>query len=58
MAAVALITGALSDIGRATARELARSGFSVVLDHRRSSDEAERLAGSLVRDHGAPWCWR
>jgi len=34
MAAAALITGALSDIGQATARELARAGLAIALDHR------------------------
>jgi len=54
MAAAALITGALSDIGRATARELARAGFAIVLDHRGSDAQAKQLAISLERDCGAP----
>jgi NAD(P)-dependent dehydrogenase (short-subunit alcohol dehydrogenase family) len=34
---VVLITGALSDIGRATARAFAGAGYVVVLNHHRTS---------------------
>jgi short-subunit dehydrogenase len=47
---VAIVTGASSGIGAATARELARSGARVVLAARRTT-ELERMAGS-IRDKG------
>ena len=50
---VVLITGALSDIGRATAQAFARMGYSVAVNHRSKADEAARFAASLVRDCGA-----
>lgn len=40
----ALITGAAKRLGRATALELARGGFNVVIHHHRSADEAETAA--------------
>lgn len=43
---VAVVTGASSGIGEATARELARSGWHCVLLARRE-DELERLAGEI-----------
>jgi 3-oxoacyl-[acyl-carrier protein] reductase len=51
---VVLITGALSDIGRATAQALARVGYSVALNHRSKADEAARFADELVHQWGAP----
>lgn len=51
---VVLITGALSDIGRATAQAFARAGYSVALNHRSKADEAARFADELIREWGAP----
>jgi 3-oxoacyl-[acyl-carrier protein] reductase len=51
---VVLITGALSDIGRATAQAFARAGYSVALNHRSKADEAARFTEELVREWGAP----
>ncbi|PKN99128.1 MAG: short-chain dehydrogenase [Chloroflexi bacterium HGW-Chloroflexi-4] len=51
---VVLITGALSDIGRATAQAFAKVGYSVVLNHRSKADEAAQFANELVHDFGAP----
>jgi NAD(P)-dependent dehydrogenase (short-subunit alcohol dehydrogenase family) len=51
---VVLITGALSDIGRATAQAFAKAGYSIALNHRSKADEAARFADELVRAYGAP----
>jgi len=51
---VVLITGALSDIGRATAQAFARKGYSVAVNHRSKAEEAARFADELVREYGAP----
>ena len=48
---VALVTGASSGIGEATARELARHGAGVVLAARRR-DRLDRLAGEIEADGG------
>ncbi len=53
MPGTAVITGALSDIGRATALELARCGFSLALGHRNGDQEGNAFARELVRA-GAP----
>jgi NAD(P)-dependent dehydrogenase (short-subunit alcohol dehydrogenase family) len=51
---VVLITGALSDIGRATAQAFARAGYAIVLNHRRGADQATRFADSLLHDWNSP----
>jgi 3-oxoacyl-[acyl-carrier protein] reductase len=51
---VVLITGALSDIGRATARAFAKSGYAVVLNHRRWSEQAQAFMDFLIRECNAP----
>ncbi len=50
---VVLITGALSDIGHATAQAFARVGYSVALNHRGKAEEAARFTDELVRECGA-----
>ena len=49
---VALITGAASGIGRATALALAAAGFDTVVNYSRS-EQAARETASLVREKGA-----
>lgn len=51
---VVLITGALSDIGRATAQAFARAGYAVVLNYRHRPEQAGMFADSLRRDWNAP----
>jgi 3-oxoacyl-[acyl-carrier protein] reductase len=51
---VVLITGALSDIGRAMAVAFAQAGCAIVLNHRRKAEQAQMLMDSLLRDHHAP----
>ena len=46
---VALVTGASRGIGRAIAEELAAAGYTVVVNHRDSADEAEALAKRIRR---------
>jgi len=50
----ALITGGMSDIGRATAVTLARAGYGVAVGFRRDAEAAERFARALADEHGAP----
>jgi len=50
---VILITGAMSDIGRATSRAFARLGYSLVLNCRCLPEAVQGFAG-LLRDDGAP----
>jgi NAD(P)-dependent dehydrogenase (short-subunit alcohol dehydrogenase family) len=45
---VALVTGSTSGIGAATARRLARDGYTVALHSRSSTDVGERMAGELA----------
>jgi short-subunit dehydrogenase len=51
---VALVTGASSGIGAASARQLARHGLKVILVARRS-ERLERLADEIRRDGGEAW---
>lgn len=51
---VVLITGALSDIGIATAQAFAGAGYAVVLNYRNRSEHAKKIAETLVRDWKAP----
>lgn len=51
---VVLITGALSDIGRATAQAFACAGYAVVLNYRHRSEYAEKISETLVQDWKAP----
>jgi 3-oxoacyl-[acyl-carrier protein] reductase len=53
-AKVVLITGALSDIGRATALAFARLGHALVLNYRHHPEKAQALADLLTREAGAP----
>lgn len=51
----ALVTGGMSDIGRATAVALAQAGYDIALGHFHHGEaEASAFAASLVREHGAP----
>lgn len=51
---VVLITGTMSDIGRATARAFAKAGYSVVVNYRQHADKAMRFSRFLVEECGAP----
>src|SRR5712675_1896852 len=44
---VALITGSTSGIGAATARRLAKDGYTVALHSRRSAEAGEKMAAEL-----------
>jgi 3-oxoacyl-[acyl-carrier protein] reductase len=44
---IAIVTGGGRDIGAACALELARNGADVVVNYRRSADEARRVAGEI-----------
>jgi len=46
----ALVTGAASGIGRATARRLAAAGAAVVVDHLRDAEAAGVLVAEIERD--------
>jgi NAD(P)-dependent dehydrogenase (short-subunit alcohol dehydrogenase family) len=49
----ALVTGAARRIGASIARDLAASGWRVVLHYNRSEAEAQALAGEIIRAGGA-----
>jgi NAD(P)-dependent dehydrogenase (short-subunit alcohol dehydrogenase family) len=49
---IALVTGAASGVGREIALNLAAEGASVAVNYRRSSEEAEALAGEIVARGG------
>jgi 3-oxoacyl-[acyl-carrier protein] reductase len=49
---VALVTGGSRGIGRATALELARRGFAVVVGYRARGDDAAAVAGEIERAGG------
>ena len=49
-----LITGALSDIGRATALAFTRLGYRVALNYRRHPEAAQALAEELTHEGSAP----
>jgi len=51
---VVLITGALSNIGLATALRFAKAGYCVALNYRRKEEQARIFAESLVRECHAP----
>jgi acetoacetyl-CoA reductase/3-oxoacyl-[acyl-carrier protein] reductase len=51
---VVLITGALSDIGQATAKAFAELGWSVVVNYRRNPGRAEAFAATLIQEWNAP----
>jgi len=46
MSKVAIVTGSASGIGAATARELSRKGFSVLINYSKSKDRAEKIAAA------------
>ena len=48
MGRVAIITGASRGIGAATAAELARRGFRVVVNYRSSAEQAEQVVGAVT----------
>ena len=49
-----LITGGMSDIGRAAAVAFARDGYAVAVNYRRHAEQAEAFARELHQQHGAP----
>jgi 3-oxoacyl-[acyl-carrier protein] reductase len=51
---VVLITGALSDIGRATATAFAGAGYGVILNHRRQEEQAQVFVNSLLHEYHTP----
>jgi len=56
---VCFITGSTRGIGWATAREFARQGATVILNHRGSAVQLEERCGELEAEfHGAAMGWR
>lgn len=53
-AKVVLITGTLSDIGRATAQAFARAGYAIVVNYRHNPEVAGVFAETLVQAEHAP----
>lgn len=51
---VVLITGTLSDIGRATAQAFARAGYAIVVNYRHNPEVAGVFAETLVQAEHAP----
>ena len=51
----ALVTGSASGIGRAAALRLARAGYDVAINYRRSEDDARRTLAELESLGGRPW---
>jgi 3-oxoacyl-[acyl-carrier protein] reductase len=49
---VAIVTGSARNIGRATARELAKAGASVVIHARQSRDLCEEAASEIIAEGG------
>ena len=54
----ALVTGSASGIGRAAALRLARAGYDVAINYRRSEDSARRTLASLSALGGRPLALR
>src|SRR5688572_21337478 len=48
---VAIVTGSSSGIGAATARELARRGWNVVINYSKSADAAKKVAAECGGDN-------
>lgn len=53
MTRAVLITGGMSDIGRAAAAAFARAGYAVAVNYRRHAGQAEAFACELQEQHGA-----
>lgn len=49
-----LITGCLSDIGCAMAKEFALAGYAIVVNYRRNPDQAERFVEILIKECRSP----
>ena len=54
----ALVTGSASGIGRAAALRLARAGYDVAINYRRSEDDARRTMAELEALGGRPLALR
>lgn len=55
---VALVTGASSGIGRATAREFAKAGAKVVVHFNVSKEDAEAVVEAISREGGEAIAWQ